>query len=151
MQYITRIAPSPTGDFHIGTARTAYFNWLAAKASGGHFILRIDDTDSERSDKKYVQQIFEAMEWLGLDYDNVYHQSEFLDYYREKAEHLIEQGYAHRIEGGAIALNIEGHDPDRWLLPSTWNDRIGGISAIIFSSIFRTRDSDRCARQITIG
>jgi len=126
MQYITRIAPSPTGDFHIGTARTAYFNWLAAKASGGQFILRIDDTDPERSSEEYVEPIFEAMEWLGLDYDNVYRQSDFLDYYVEKAEVLIEKGHAHRIDGGAIALNIQNDD----LLPLMWNDTIGGPQVI---------------------
>lgn len=126
MSYITRIAPSPTGDFHLGTARTAYFNWLAARASGGEFILRIDDTDPERSSEEYVKPIFEAMEWLGLDYDNVYRQSESLDYYRDKAEWLIEQGFAHRIDGGAIALNIE----DDGCLPICWHDQIGGCIPI---------------------
>jgi glutamyl/glutaminyl-tRNA synthetase len=64
----TRIAPSPTGHLHIGTARTALFNWLFAKKHGGEFILRIEDTDLERSDKKYDKDIIESLKWLGFDW-----------------------------------------------------------------------------------
>ena len=69
MEYTTRIAPSPTGFAHIGTLRTALFNYYAARASGGNFRLRIDDTDLKRSDKKYIKPIFDALDWLELDYD----------------------------------------------------------------------------------
>ena len=62
--FTTRIAPSPTGDFHIGTARTAYFNWLAAKASGGRFLLRIDDTDTDRNNPASLDIINDCLDWL---------------------------------------------------------------------------------------
>ena len=64
-----RIAPSPTGFLHIGTARTALFNWLFAKKYGGAFVLRIEDTDLERSDSKYETDIIESLKWLGLEWD----------------------------------------------------------------------------------
>ena len=63
---IVRFAPSPTGYLHIGGARTALFNWLYAKKHKGTFLLRIEDTDTERSEKKYVDQISDALQWLGL-------------------------------------------------------------------------------------
>jgi len=101
----TRIAPSPTGDMHIGTARTAYFNWLAARASGGKFFLRIDDTDLTRSKPEYTQVILDTMAWLGLDYDAVVYQSQRFDFYRSQAQELIHRGYAKEQEG-AIVLQI---------------------------------------------
>src|ERR1700682_3355359 len=64
----TRFAPSPTGYLHLGGARTALFNWAYAKRHGGVFVLRVEDTDLERSTQQSVQAIFDAMEWLGLDY-----------------------------------------------------------------------------------
>ena len=64
-----RLAPSPTGSFHIGTARTALFNWLFARQNGGAFIVRIEDTDMERSEKKFEAEILEGLRWLGLDWD----------------------------------------------------------------------------------
>ena len=65
----TRFAPSPTGYLHIGGARTALYCWLAARRAGGQFVLRIEDTDRERSTQAAIDAILEAMEWLGLDYD----------------------------------------------------------------------------------
>ena len=65
----TRFAPSPTGFLHVGSARTALYSWLYAKRMGGQFILRIEDTDQERSTTEAVDAILEAMDWLGLDYD----------------------------------------------------------------------------------
>ena len=64
-----RIAPSPTGSLHIGNARTALFNWLYAKANGGTFVVRIDDTDIERSTEEFQKDILENLRWLGLDWD----------------------------------------------------------------------------------
>ena len=64
-----RIAPSPTGNLHIGNARTALFNWLYAKANNGKFLVRIDDTDTERSTDEYEKNIIENLRWLGLDWD----------------------------------------------------------------------------------
>ena len=76
-QVITRFAPSPTGYLHIGGARTALFNWLYAKANNGKFLLRIEDTDRERSTPEATTALLKGLEWLGLDYDgNVYSQFE---------------------------------------------------------------------------
>ncbi|HCX25111.1 MAG TPA: hypothetical protein DHN29_24575, partial [Cytophagales bacterium] len=88
-EFNTRIAPSPTGDMHLGTARTAYFNWLAAKASGGQFHLRIDDTDTERSTEENIGTILDVMEWLGLYYDDAYQQSASLARYKAVANRLV--------------------------------------------------------------
>ena len=75
MTTITRFAPSPTGLLHLGNIRTALINWLYAKNSGGKFILRIDDTDQERSKDEYISQIKYDLEWLGIDYDETFNQS----------------------------------------------------------------------------
>lgn len=105
MVEITRIAPSPTGDMHLGTVRTAYFNWLAAKATGGKFILRIDDTDVDRNDEAHVDTIYRVFEWLGLDYDLTFRQSSRIDRYNEVAESLVSENWATRADNGAILLN----------------------------------------------
>lgn len=90
-----RIAPSPTGNLHVGTARTALFNWLFAKKNKGEFILRIEDTDLERSDKKYEENIIESLKWLGLDWDGgIYRQSERLDVYEKYIRQLLDSGRA---------------------------------------------------------
>jgi glutamyl-tRNA synthetase len=102
--YITRIAPSPTGYFHLGTARTAYFNYLAARATGGKFLLRIDDTDAARNQDAFVDVIYQAMDYLGLDYDLTFKQSARKDRYVQAAHDLVARGRAvHR--DGAIFLN----------------------------------------------
>ena len=83
---VTRFAPSPTGFLHIGGARTALFNWLYAKATGGQFLLRIEDTDRERSTEAAVQAILDGMHWLGLDADEgPYYQTLRMDRYRQVA------------------------------------------------------------------
>ena len=93
----TRFAPSPTGHLHIGSARTALFNWLFSRHHGGKFILRIEDTDKVRSTEESTQGIFEAMKWLGLDWDEeVYYQSQRTDIYREQLKTLLSQGKAYR-------------------------------------------------------
>jgi len=91
-----RIAPSPTGYLHIGTARTALFNWLFARHHGGKFVLRIEDTDLERSDKKYEKDIIEGLEWLGISWDEgPYRQSERLDTYEKYINKLLADGLAY--------------------------------------------------------
>jgi glutamyl-tRNA synthetase len=93
----TRIAPSPTGFLHLGTARTALFSWAYARHYGGQFVLRIEDTDVARSTQDSVDQILAAMQWLGLDYDEgPIYQMQRLDRYREVVEQLIAQGKAYR-------------------------------------------------------
>ena len=92
-----RFAPSPTGSLHVGGARTALYNWLFARRHGGTFILRIEDTDVDRNKPELVDQILEAMTWLGLTWDEgPYRQSERYDLYREAAARRLAEGKAYR-------------------------------------------------------
>src|SRR6187549_1100319 len=100
-----RFAPSPTGYLHVGGARTALFNWLYARRLGGTFVLRIEDTDAERSSTDMVTAIFDSMRWLGLDWDEgpgiggphaPYFQTERLELYRKAALELVASGQAYR-------------------------------------------------------
>ena len=91
-----RFAPSPTGLLHIGGARTALFNWLFARHEGGEFVLRIEDTDVERSRDEYTQAILAGLKWLGLDWDQEpIYQSQRLDLYRQEATRLMDEGKAY--------------------------------------------------------
>src|SRR5215217_5751891 len=99
-----RFAPSPTGYLHIGGARTALFNWLFARRQGGTFVLRIEDTDAERSSWEMVSGIVDGMRWLGLDWDegpdiggphSPYFQSQRLEKYRAAAAQLVDGGRAY--------------------------------------------------------
>ncbi|GJM16127.1 MAG: glutamate--tRNA ligase [Thermodesulfobacteriota bacterium] len=93
----TRFAPSPTGSLHVGGARTAIFNWLFARHFNGEFILRIEDTDQERSTDESITEILDAMQWLGLDWDGKpFRQSERLNIYQEHANKLLESGHAYK-------------------------------------------------------
>ena len=109
-----RIAPSPTGSLHIGNARTALFNWLYAKANGGSFVVRIDDTDMERSTEEHQKNILENLRWLGLDWDEGvdvggehgdYKQSSRFERYREVANQLVEKNFAYE-DDGAIRFKV---------------------------------------------
>ncbi|MDA3013693.1 MAG: glutamate--tRNA ligase [Actinomycetota bacterium] len=109
-----RIAPSPTGQLHIGNARTALFNWLYAKANNGTFLVRIDDTDTERSTKEFENDIISNLKWLGLDWDEGieiggphgdYRQSLRFNRYQEIAESLLLQGKAYEDQG-AIRFKV---------------------------------------------
>jgi len=105
-----RFAPSPTGLLHVGNARTALYNWLFARRTGGQFLLRIEDTDMERSEVRYETQLIEDLRWLGLDWDEgpgelgsadkgsvgPYRQSERLEIYAEHTERLLAEGKASR-------------------------------------------------------
>ena len=93
-----RFAPSPTGPFHIGSVRTALYNFLFARKNGGKFLLRIEDTDKERSTKEFEENIFDSLKWLGLDWDDKDHllrQSERTAVYTQKIHELIEKGAAY--------------------------------------------------------
>ncbi len=93
---ITRFPPSPTGSLHVGGARTALFNWLYARKNNGKFVLRIEDTDTVRSTQASVDAIFEAMDWLELDWDEgPYFQTQRFDLYREYLQKLLESGDAY--------------------------------------------------------
>ncbi len=95
-QVVTRFPPSPTGSLHVGGARTALFNWLYARRMKGRFILRIEDTDTERSTQASVDAIFEALEWLGLDWDEGPHyQTQRFAVYREHVQKLLDSGHAY--------------------------------------------------------
>jgi glutamyl-tRNA synthetase len=89
---ITRFAPSPTGLLHVGNVRTALINWLFARASGGKFILRIDDTDMQRSKREYADAILRDLEWLGLYWDEIHYQSERTEIHLATQKRLIESG-----------------------------------------------------------
>lgn len=107
MSVRVRMAPSPTGTLHVGTARSALFNWLYARHTGGTFILRVDDTDRERSTQEFEDEILDSLRWLGLDWDEgigvggphgTYRQSDRLDRYQEVATSLVEAGAAYYDE-----------------------------------------------------
>lgn len=100
-----RFAPSPTGFLHIGSARTALFNWMYAKAQGGQFILRIEDTDKIRSKPEYLEEILESLKWLGLAWDEFYKQSDRFEVYRQYARQLLDEGKAYK-DGEAVILKV---------------------------------------------
>jgi glutamyl-tRNA synthetase len=100
-----RFAPSPTGYLHIGGARTALFNWMYSKAQGGKFVLRVEDTDKERSKKEFLDEILNSMQWLGLNWDELYLQGERFDIYRRYAKKLLDEGKAYK-DGNAIILKM---------------------------------------------
>ena len=133
-QVRVRFAPSPTGYLHVGGARTALFNWLYARKNGGKFILRIEDTDTERSTRESEEMIMRDLKWLGLTWDEgpdiggdfgPYRQSERLDLYREFAEKLIENGNAY------FAV-YDKDDPKKVLYTSTQRPSDGTAYTIVF-------------------
>src|SRR3954447_2161714 len=101
-----RFAPSPTGALHIGGARTALYNWLVARRAGGQLVLRIEDTDRERSTKENVNQIYDALIWLGIDWDEgPISQAMRADRHRAEIERLLDEGHAYMDEG-AVRLRV---------------------------------------------
>ncbi|WP_416305115.1 glutamate--tRNA ligase [Neptunicella sp. SCSIO 80796] len=97
MTVVTRFAPSPTGYLHVGGARTALYSWLYAKSQGGKFVLRIEDTDIERSTQAAIDAILEGMEWLGLSWDDgPYYQTQRFDRYKEFVQQLLGEGKAYK-------------------------------------------------------
>jgi glutamyl-tRNA synthetase len=114
-----RFAPSPTGYLHVGGARTALFNWLFARKMGGTFILRVEDTDFERSSEEMVTGILEGMKWLGLDWnEGPFFQSKRLELYQSTAKKLLESGHAYycfctkeQLEAGRERATAEGRTP----------------------------------------
>ena len=114
-----RFAPSPTGSLHIGGAHTALFNWLYARRNGGSFILRIEDTDMERSTKAYEQSILDGMRWMGLDWDEgpdkggdfgPYRQSERMHLYKKYAQQLLDEGKAYEKDGAVFFKVVPGKE-----------------------------------------
>ncbi len=115
----TRFAPSPTGYLHLGGARTALFSWLYARHNNGKFVLRVEDTDLERSTEESTQAILDGMQWLGLDYDEgPFFQSQRMDRYKEVIQQLLEKGHAYkcycsqeRLENLREEQRIRKHKP----------------------------------------
>jgi len=99
MMIRVRFAPSPTGYLHVGGARTALFNWLFARHQAGTFILRIEDTDKERSTDASIEEILESMRWLGLDWDEYYRQTDRTDAHLLAAQELMDRGLAYEEDG----------------------------------------------------
>jgi glutamyl/glutaminyl-tRNA synthetase len=134
MIYNTRIAPSPTGFAHLGTFRTAYHNWLMARATGGKFLFRIDDTDTERNQSNTILPLFDAMVWLGLDYDACFYQSKYMEYYRYIAFELVKNNLAEQLDDGAVRLI----HPDS--IPKFFYDSVAGEISITPSDIEHMKD-----------
>jgi glutamyl-tRNA synthetase len=125
-----RFAPSPTGELHIGGARTALYNWLAARHAGGTFVLRIEDTDRERSSEANVDQIIEALEWLGLGWDEgPLSQVERSDRHEEVVRELLERGIAYRDSATAEDVRKwkEEHGSDRGYRGTPSGDGDGAV------------------------
>ncbi len=103
---ITRFPPSPTGYLHVGGARTALFNWLHARHTDGKFVLRIEDTDTERSTQASVDAIFEALEWLGIDYDEgPYFQSKRVEIHKDYLQKMLDSGHAYYCTCSSVELD----------------------------------------------
>jgi glutamyl-tRNA synthetase len=102
-----RFAPSPTGYLHLGSARTALFNWLYARRAGGEFLLRIEDTDRTRSKEEFLNEILEDLKWLGMDFDGeMLYQSKRITVYRDYARKLLDKNLAYK-EGEAVIFKVE--------------------------------------------
>ena len=128
MTVVTRFAPSPTGFLHVGGARTALYSWLYAKSQGGKFVLRIEDTDIERSTQEAIDAILEGMEWLGLEWDSgPFYQTKRFARYNEVIDQLLAEGKAYKCFMPAAELDAireeqmsKGEKPR---YPGTWRDR----------------------------
>jgi nondiscriminating glutamyl-tRNA synthetase len=143
-----RFAPSPTGYVHVGNARTALFNWLFARHHGGAFILRIEDTDVERSKEEYERQLLEDLHWFGLDWDEgpdkggpfaPYRQSERLEIYRRHAIELIDAGHAYFCFCPAEQLEAERQEA------------LKAGRQPMYSGRCRTRPREEAARKVAAG
>ncbi len=109
-----RFAPSPTGYLHVGSARTALFNWLFARHSGGQFVLRIEDTDASRNQPELVANILESLRWLGLDWDEgPFYQSERADRHRQVIDELLANDQAY-LDEGAVRLRVPKDSTVGW-------------------------------------
>ncbi len=156
-----RFAPSPTGQLHVGNARTALYNWLFARRFGGDFLLRIEDTDIERSEARYEAQLLDDLRWLGLDWDEgpearngegshgPYRQSERLDIYREHTDRLLAEGRAYRCFCSAEQLDREREQAVAAHLPQVYSGRCRNISPV--DSASRAAAGEPFAVRLKIG
>lgn len=149
-----RFAPSPTGKLHLGSARTAIFNWLYARHTKGKMILRIEDTDLSRSEDVYTDSIIKDMKWMGMDYDEFYKQSDRFDIYRSYADKLLQAGKAYyctctreeltarNSEIGSDALKYDGHCRGRTQKPEgqhVLRVDIGGERFLTFKDLVKNK------------
>lgn len=128
MSVVTRFAPSPTGYLHVGGARTALYSWLYAKSQGGKFVLRIEDTDIERSTDEAKQAILDGMRWLGLDADiGPVYQTDRFDRYQQIIQQLLSEGKAYKCFMSAVELDAirekQKENGEKPRYPGTWRDR----------------------------
>ena len=162
-----RFAPSPTGQLHVGNARTALYNWLFARRFGGDFLLRIEDTDIERSDARYEAQLLEDLRWLGLDWDEgpqantqstpgkeegpygPYRQSERLEIYREHTERLLAEGRAYRCFCTSGQLDAEREQSIAAHQPQIYSGRCRNITPA--ESAARAASGEPFAVRLRIG
>ena len=140
-----RFAPSPTGQLHVGNVRTALFNWLFARQQGGTMILRIEDTDVERSEARYETQLFEDLKWLGLDWDEgpdvttqpgggpygPYRQSDRLEIYRDYAERLVREGKAYLCFCTEEELEAERQKASAQQLPQIYSGKCRALDTAV--------------------
>ena len=117
------MAPSPTGNLHIGTARAALFNYLFAKNQSGKFILRMEDTDAERSDPKFEKNIIDGLKWLGIEWDEFYRQSERKKIYSQYSERLLKEGTAYRCFCSEDELEAKRQEQMARGAPPTYNGK----------------------------
>ena len=118
----TRFAPSPTGPLHIGGVRTALFNWLYSKNQKGSFYLRIEDTDKERSEDKYKNQIIESLKWIGINYDGQeYIQSRRVNEHIKVVNQLLEKGFAYKCYCSDKEINEQKDNAKQKKLPYIYN------------------------------
>ena len=128
MTVVTRFAPSPTGYLHVGGARTALYSWLYAKSQGGEFVLRIEDTDLERSTDDAKQAILDGMQWLGLTWDKgPYYQTQRFDRYQELIQQLLNEGKAYKCFMSSDELDAireqQKANGEKPRYPGTWRER----------------------------
>lgn len=124
-----RMAPSPTGYFHIGGARTAIFNWLFARNQGGKFILRIEDTDEARSKKEFEEDVLESLRWLGVQWDEgPFRQSERTQYYVKHLQQLLDQDKAYHCFCSKEQLDKDRADQEKKKLPPRYSGRCASLS-----------------------
>jgi glutamyl-tRNA synthetase len=143
MTVVTRFAPSPTGYLHVGGARTALYSWLYAKSQGGQFVLRIEDTDIERSTQAAIDAILEGMQWLGLDWDDgPYYQTQRFDRYNSLIDQLLAEGKAYKCFMPSEELDLireeqmaKGEKPR---YPGTWRERDDHPADQAFAIRFKT-------------
>ena len=115
-----RFAPAPTGSLHIGSARTALFNWLYARHTGGELVLRIEDTNAELTRPELIDNIYRSLEWLQIDFDGEpVRQSERTDLYNDAVEQWLADGLAY-IDDGAVRFRVPNQGTT-----SCWNDPVG--------------------------